>query len=371
MTQPAVRIRSLDIFRGLTVAGMILVNNPGSWSAVYPPLEHAEWNGWTPTDLIFPFFVFIMGMTAALVIANRLTAGTPKGVVARQVVVRALLLFGVGLLINGFPRYDLSTIRVMGVLQRLALCYGATGLLLVYTSRATWRWLIAALLLGYWLALLAIPVPEYGAGVLDRVGNLPQYIDALVLGGHRWFADWDPEGILSTFPAIASCLLGAHAWCLIKEKASAGERALSLMLVGDALLLLGWAWSWVCPINKNLWSSSYVLWTAGMAMLVLAALVWMVDGKGWTRWVRPLEQYGRNALAVFVLSGIWGRLLNLIKVGAVVEGHRVPLKSWIVATFFDSWASPINASLAFAIVTVLLFWGVAAGMEKKGWFVRL
>ncbi|HWA40859.1 MAG TPA: DUF5009 domain-containing protein [Gemmatimonadales bacterium] len=366
---PNTRIRSLDIFRGLTVAGMILVNNPGSWSAIYPPLEHAEWNGWTPTDLVFPFFVFIMGMTAALVIANRLAAGVPKGAVARQVVVRAALLFLIGLLLNGFPRYDLATIRVMGVLQRLALCYAATGLLLVYTSRRTWRLAVAGLLLGYWLALLAIPVPGYGAGVLDRVGNLPQHIDALVLGSHRWLADWDPEGILSTFPAIASCLLGALGWSLVKERSTAGERALALMLVGDALLLLGWAWSWVCPINKNLWSSSYVLWTAGMAMLVLAALMWMVEGRDWTRWARPLEQYGRNALAVFVLSGLVGRLVTIIKVG---EGaSAVSLKSWVFTRVFLHGSDPRLASAVFAAVVVAVFWGVAAGMERKGWFVRL
>jgi predicted acyltransferase len=370
MTEPP-RIRSLDAFRGLTVAGMILVNNPGSWSAIYPPLEHATWHGWTPTDLIFPFFVIIMGMTAALVIARRLAAGVAPNVVARQVVVRALLLFAIGLLLNGFPRYDLSTIRVMGVLQRLALCYLATGLLLTYTSRPTWRLLIAALLIGYWGALLAIPVPGNGAGGLDPDGNLPQYVDALILGAHRWQAAWDPEGILSTFPAIATCLLGAHAWCLIKEKSTAGERALSLMLVGDALLLLGWAWSWVFPINKNLWSSSYVLWTGGMAMLVLAAMMWLMDGLEKVCWARPLEHYGANALAVFVLSGLWGRALNLISVGEVIDGHRVPLKSWIVATFFDSWLSPMNASLAFALATVLLFWGVAYLMYRKGWYVRL
>ncbi len=350
---------------------MILVNNPGSWGAIYPPLEHAAWHGWTPTDLIFPFFIFIMGMTAALVIAKRLASGASRATVARQVVVRAVILFLIGVALNGFPHYDLSTIRVMGVLQRLALCYGAAGLLLVYTSSATWRAVIAALLLGYWVALLVIQVPGYGAGVLDPEGNLPQYLDALVLGGHRWQAAWDPEGILSTFPAIASCLLGALTWRWLREERSVAERALGLMLGGDALLLLGWAWSWVFPINKNLWSSSYVLWTAGMAMLVLAALMWAMDGLGKVRWARPLEHYGANALTVFVLSGLWGRALTLITVGQVIEGHRVPLKSWIVSRAFDSWLDPVNASLAFAVMTVLLFWGVAYGMYRKGWYVRL
>lgn len=364
MPSPA-RIRSLDAFRGLTVAGMILVNNPGSWGAIYPPLEHATWDGWTPTDLIFPFFVFIMGISAALVIPRRLAGGMSKGRVARQVLVRAALLFLIGLALNGFPDYHLATIRVMGVLQRLALCYLATGLIVTFTSPKAWRHWVAALLLGYWLALLLIPVPGYGAGVLTLDGSLPQYVDAVVFGANRWLPNWDPEGILSTFPAIASCLLGALTWRWLREERSVAERALGLMLGGDALLLLGWAWSWVFPINKNLWSSSYVLWTAGMAMLVLAALMWAMDGLGRTRWARPLEHYGANALAVFVLSGLIGRLMILIKVGPTT------LKGWIFDTFFRSWASEVNASLAFAIVVVLFFWGVAWGMYRKGWFVRL
>ena len=367
MTAP--RIRSLDAFRGLTVAGMILVNNPGSWSAIYPPLEHATWNGWTPTDLIFPFFVFIMGISAALVLPRRLDGGMSKWVVARQVVVRATLLFLIGLALNDFPHYDLATIRVMGVLQRLALCYLATGLIVIFTSPRAWGQWVAALLLGYWLALLLVPVPGYGAGILAPDGNLPQYIDAIVFGAHRWLPAWDPEGILSTVPAIASCLLGALTWRWLREERSVAERALGLMMGGDALLLLGWAWSWVFPINKNLWSSSYVLWTAGMAMLMLAALMWAMDGLGKVRWARPLEHYGANALAVFVLSGLVGRLITLIRVGSGTQ--TTTLKGWVFDHFFLSWASPVNASLAFAVVTVVLFWGVAAVMERKGWFVRL
>ncbi|MEO6068748.1 MAG: heparan-alpha-glucosaminide N-acetyltransferase domain-containing protein [Gemmatimonadales bacterium] len=365
------RIRSLDAFRGLTIAGMILVNNPGSWATIYPPLEHATWNGWTPTDLIFPFFVFIMGISAGLVIPRRLGAGVPRARVAGQVVVRSLLLFLIGLALNGFPNYDLSTIRVMGVLQRLALCYLATGLIITFSSPRVWRYAVAALLLGYWIALLVVPVPGFGAGVLDPDGNLPQYVDALILGGHRWQTAWDPEGILSTFPAIATCLLGALTWRWLDEERSVADHALGLMLGGDALLVLGWAWSWVFPINKNLWSSSYVLWTAGMAMLVLAAMMWVMDGLGKTKWARPLEHYGANALAVFVLSGVVGRGLNLIKVGPVVEGHSVPLKAWILAAFFDPWLSPVNASLGFAVMVVFVFWGVAYLMYRKGWYVRL
>ncbi|HEU4569840.1 MAG TPA: heparan-alpha-glucosaminide N-acetyltransferase domain-containing protein [Gemmatimonadales bacterium] len=362
------RLRSLDVFRGLTIAGMILVNDPGSWAHIYPPLEHAEWDGWTPTDLVFPFFVFIMGLTAAMVVERREAAGAGKGALTRKVVVRAALLFLIGVLLNGFPAYDPATLRVMGVLQRLALCYLATGLIVLHAPTRAWRWWVAALLLGYWLALLLIPVPGHGAGVLAREGNLPQYVDALVLGAHRWQADWDPEGLLTTFPAIASCLLGALTWRWLRTPRTTAEHALGLMLGGDALLVLGWMWSWVAPINKNLWSSSYVLWTAGMAMLVLAACHWLVEGLGRDRWARPFEHYGRNALGVFVLSGVVGRLLVLVRVG---EGAGETLKAWLYSELFLSWASPVNASLAFALAMVTLFWGVAYLMWRKRWFVRL
>ena len=366
---PTSRLRSLDAFRGLTVAGMILVNNPGTWGAMYPPLAHAEWDGWTPTDLIFPFFVFIMGMSAALVIPRRLAEGVPRATVSRQVVVRGLLLILIGLLLAGFPKYDLATIRIPGVLARLGACYLATGLILTWSTPKMWERLIALLLLGYWLALLAIPVPEYGAGILAPDGNLPQYIDAIVLGVHRWKTNWDPEGILSTFPAIATCLIGAWTWIRIKAEEGIERRSLTLMACGAAFLLLGWSWSWVCPINKNLWSSSYVLWTAGMAMEVLALMMWVMDGLGRTRWARPFEEYGKNALALFVLSGLFARAMQLIKVEA--GGERMALKTWIFSRIYLPVGDAKFASFLFALSMVLLFWGVAAVMDRKGWYWRL
>jgi predicted acyltransferase len=363
------RLRSLDAFRGLTVAGMILVNNPGTWGAMYPPLAHAEWNGWTPTDLIFPFFVFIMGMSAAMVIPRRLAEGVPRGTVARQVVVRSLLLFLIGFLLAWFPRFDLATVRIPGVLVRLAACYFAAGLILTWATPKAWERWIAVLLLGYWVALLAIPVPGYGAGVLAPDGNLPQYIDAIVLGAHRWKPNWDPEGILSTFPAIATCLIGAWTWDRIRAEDGVERRSLTLMLFGAGFLLLGWAWSWVFPINKNLWSSSYVLWTAGMAMELLALMMWVMDGLGRIRWARPFEQYGKNALALFVLSGLFARALSMIRVES--GGERMTTKTWIFSRVFLPVGDAKFASLLFALSMVLLFWGVAAVMERKGWYWRL
>jgi len=315
---------------------------------MYPPLAHAEWDGWTPTDLIFPFFVFIMGMSAALVVPRRLAEGVPRTTVARQVVVRAALLFLIGFVLAWFPKFDFATVRIPGVLVRLAACYFATGLILVYTTPKVWERLIAFLLLGYWIALLTIPVPEHGAGVLGPDGNLPQYIDAIILGAHRWKTNWDPEGILSTFPAIATCLLGAWTWTRIKVEESVERKSLQLLVLGAVCLVLGWMWSWVCPINKNLWSSSYVLWTGGMAMLVLSVMMWLMDGLGKTRWARPFEQYGANALALFVLSGLFARALTMIRVGSGEE--RVALKTWIFNHVYLNGAEPKFASFAFALM---------------------
>ena len=368
-TMVPARLRSLDAFRGLTVAGMILVNNPGTWGAMYPPLAHAEWDGWTPTDLIFPFFVFIMGMSAAMVIPRRLAEGVPRGTVARQVVVRSLLLFLIGFLLAWFPRFDLATVRIPGVLVRLAACYLATGLILTWSTPKVWERLIAVLLLGYWLALISIPVPGYWTGTIAPDGNLPQYIDAIVLGAHRWKANWDPEGILSTFPAIATCLIGAWTWMRIKVEETIERRALTLMVCGAAFLLMGWAWGWVFPINKNLWSSSYVLWTAGMAMEVLALMMWVMDGLGRTRWARSLEQYGKNALALFVLSGLFARALTMVRVEG--GGERMALKTWIFSRVYLPVGDAKFASFLFALSMVLLFWGVAAVLDGKGWYWRL
>jgi predicted acyltransferase len=348
---------------------MILVNNPGTWGAMYAPLAHAEWDGWTPTDLIFPFFVFIMGMSAAMVLPRRLEEGIPRTTVARQVVVRGLLLILIGLLLAGFPRFDLATIRIPGVLARLGACYFATGLVLGYAAPKTWERLIAFLLLGYWLVLLTIPAPGYWAGVLAPNGNLPQYVDAVVLGAHRWKANWDPEGILSTFPAIATCLLGAWTWTRLKVEEGIERRSLTLMTLGAAFLALGWAWGWVFPINKNLWSSSYVLWTAGMAMATLALMMWVMDGLGRTRWARPFEQYGKNALALFVLSGLFARALQLIRVES--GGERMALKTWIFSRLFLPVGDARFASFLFALAMVLLFWGVAVVLDRKGWYWRL
>ena len=364
------RLRSLDAFRGLTIAGMLLVNDPGSWSYVYPPLDHAEWNGWTPTDLIFPFFLFIVGISLALSFSRRMDQGAGPPDLLRKVGTRAAIIFVLGLLLNGFPRYDLSTIRIMGVLQRIALVYLATGILYLTTGERAQRWIVVGLLVGYWAVMTLVPVPGFGPGILERQGNLAQYVDQLVLGAHRWKPDWDPEGIMSTFPAVASCLLGVMTGRWLRADRSEVEKALGLYVWGVLAMLAGVAWSIWFPINKNLWSSSYVLFTAGFALVLLATIYYVIDIRGRDRWAWPWYVFGTNAILAFVASGLFARILLLSKV-TQPDGSIVSLYTWIYERAFATWAGPMNGSLAFALAYVVLFLGVMAVLYEKKWFVRI
>lgn len=382
MTTPAPsgRLLSLDAFRGATIAGMLLVNNPGSWSDLYAPLEHAPWHGWTPTDMIFPFFLWIVGLSMTLSFARRLEQDADRGVLLRHVVVRGAVIIGIGLLLVAFPfgllpahNFSLAKMRIPGVLQRIGLCYLVAGAIFLHTD---WRgrigW-VAGLLLGYWALLALVPVPGYGAGVLEPQGNLAWWIDSRVLAGHTWsgapVAGFDPEGLLSTIPAIATTLLGALAGDL--GRACTGARlSQRLAGIGFILLAIGAAWGLVFPINKNLWTSSYAVFMAGWAMLLLGGFHWLMDVRGWKRWATPLVIYGSNALAMFVLAGLIGKLLYLIKwTGA--DGKAVTLKTWIYQGLFVPLASPVNASLLFAIAFVLVFFLFAWLLWRKKWFLKI
>ena len=364
------RLRSLDAFRGLTIAGMLLVNDPGSWSYVYAPLDHAEWNGWTPTDLIFPFFLFIVGISLDLSFARRAAQGAAQGALARKVATRAAIIFALGLLLNGFPHYHLATLRIMGVLQRIAVVYLVTGFLYLTTAERSQRWITAGLLVGYWALLALVPVPGYGAGILERQGNLAQYVDQVVLGAHRWKPDWDPEGIVSTLPAIATCLLGVLTGRWVRGGRPPVDRALGMYVWGVLAMLAGVAWGIWFPINKNLWSSSYVLFTAGFGLVVLATFYYFIDIRGQGRWAWPFYAFGTNSILAFVASGLFARVLLLSEVPAA-NGPPVSLYAWLYDRWFASWAGPMNGSLAFAVAYVLLFLGPLALLYRKGWFLRI
>lgn len=363
------RIRSLDAFRGLTVAAMILVNNPGSWDYVYPPLRHAEWHGWTPTDLIFPFFLFIVGVSLAVSFSRRELAGASTRALARKAVVRGLLIVLVGLLLSGFPRYDLTHLRIPGVLQRIGVVYALTALLFLGFGPAARRRIAAVLLVGYWLLLAFVPAPGGLAGDLTAAGNLGAWLDRFLLGGHLWTPDFDPEGILSTLPAVATCLLGTFAGERLLADRSPGDRATGLLLLGAALVVAGLTWSAWLPINKGLWTSSYVLFTGGIACQALAACYWAVDVQGRDWWARPAYVFGTNALFAFVLSGLVARGLSLWRVGA--PGETVPARQWLFEQVLAPVAGPVNGSLIFALANVVLIFLLTAPLYRRRIFIKL
>lgn len=377
---PAPRLLSLDAFRGATIAGMLLVNNPGSWADLYAPLAHAPWHGWTPTDMIFPFFLWIVGVAMALSFARRVGEGADRGELFRHVVIRAAIIFGLGLFLAAFPfgllpahDFSLAKLRIPGVLQRIGVCYLVVGAIFLRTGwRGQMAWAVG-LLVGYWALLVFVPVPGHGPGGLDAANNLPGWIDARLLAGHTWSGapaqGFDPEGILSTLPAVATTLLGVLAGQMIRRWSGAALTG-RLFGGGTVLLALGWLMSAWLPINKSLWTSSYAVFMAGWAMVLLALCHGLIDVRGWKRWATPLVIYGSNALAMFVLAGLVGKLLFLIKWTAV-DGRTVTLKSWIYQGAFVPLASPVNASLLFAIAFVLVFFVIAWVLWRRKWFLKI
>lgn len=368
---PEQRLISLDAFRGMTIAAMILVNDPGTWSAVYPPLDHAPWNGWTPTDLVFPFFLFIMGVALEFSTAKRNAAGLPSGgrSTLRHVLVRALILFALGLFLNGFPFFHIHRIRIMGVLQRIALCSLFAGLLTLKTTVKTRVIVVAGLLFGYWALMTLVPVPGYGRGHLDPEGNLAAYIDRALMSGHTWKKMWDPEGWLSTLPAIATTLMGGFAGRWLRSAASGSRKVLGLLTAGAAGLVVGEIWNQWFPINKNLWTSSYAVFTAGFACVLLALCYWLVEIKKWKFWTGPFRVFGSNSIAAFVLSGLVAKSWIVFKFTA--NGAETSTWNYVYRHFFASIGSPQFSSLLFALAFVLMCWMVLAVLYWKKIFIKI
>jgi len=362
----------VDVFRGLTMAAMVIVNTPGDWSHVYAPLLHAEWHGWTPTDLIFPFFVFIVGVS--IVLSKRSTGGVVG--IAR----RALLLYALGLLLALYPRFDFSTVRLVGVLPRLALCYFAAALF--YRSVAHLdeagrvRAAVAACLatlVAYWALLQFVAPPGGIAGDLTPSGNLGAWLDRTILGeAHLWRQSrtWDPEGLLSTLPAIGTALSGIAAGVILTSNRTAPERMALLLVAGAASLVAGLGWDYRFPINKNLWTSSFVLFTSGAAALALAICYWIVDVHGARRLARPFVVMGVNALALFVVSGLLVKTLVNIRVSEP-DGTAVTVYRWIFVHLFAPLAAPKNASLLFAFASLLVLYALLEVMYRRRWFLRV
>ncbi len=361
------------------MASMLLVNNPGDWNHLYSQLDHAEWNGWTFTDLIFPFFLWIVGVAIPLSLGRRLEQGEPRQLEIWRVLRRSAILFGLGLALNGFPHYDLATIRIPGVLQRIAVCYLAASLIFLNTRIRGQVIAIAILLTGYWLLMAFVPVPGWGRGLLTEHGNVSEFVDTMILTGHTWkeTRTYDPEGIISTLPAIASVLFGILTGQLLRSKKSGAEKTAWLFVVGNFLLLAGLIMNHWLPINKKLWTSTYAVFMAGMASNIFAICYWLVDVRGIQAWARPFAVYGMNAITVFVLTGLLGRITTVIQVGQA-NGHPVMLKAWLFGHLrgaFESLAGPLatpeNSSLLYALFYVALMYGVALLMYRRKWFVRL
>ncbi|HYP51957.1 MAG TPA: heparan-alpha-glucosaminide N-acetyltransferase domain-containing protein, partial [Pyrinomonadaceae bacterium] len=351
------RMEALDVFRGVTIAGMILVNNPGTWSHIYDPLEHAAWHGWTPTDLIFPFFLFIVGVSIALALGRRADAGGGKRDLHWKIVRRTLIIFALGLFLAGFPYFELSTLRVPGVLQRIAVCYLFASLIFLTTGRRAQVVITAALLVVYCLLMNYVAAPGYAAGDLSMEGSLASYVDRTLLAGHTWKPLYDPEGILSTIPAVATTLCGVLTGELLRSRREPLDKAAALVAAGAAGVVLGWAWHHWFPVNKALWTSSFVLLTAGLALQLLALCYWLIDIKNYRRWTTPFIVFGTNALALYFLSGLFARVIGLIKLTRA-DGSRVSLQKAAYDSLFASWASPVNASLLYAVCFVLLWLGL-------------
>ena len=369
----ASRLLSLDAFRGLTVAGMILVNNPGTWGSIYSPLQHASWHGWTPTDLVFPFFLFIVGVSITLALSRRAEAGGSKKDLYVKIVRRSLIIFALGLLLAGFPSFDLSTIRIPGVLQRIAVCYLCAALIFLNTDWRKQVYITAALLVGYWALLTLVPVPGYGPGDLgSKEWNIAAYVDRAVFGNHVWRQAkvYDPEGILSTLGAVATTLAGVLTGHLLRSRRGEFEKVSVMFVAGAAAIVAGWAWNSWLPVNKALWTSSYVLLTAGMALQLLAVCYWLIDLKGRRKWAFPFIVFGTNALAVFFLTGLCAKLMGLIKLTGA-DGKPASLHSVIYKGLFDSSLAAKDASLAFALCFVAVWFGLMWLLYRRRIFIKV
>jgi predicted acyltransferase len=370
--QPAPsRLVSLDAFRGATIALMVLVNTAGDGRHVYPPLEHSAWNGWTITDVVFPSFLWIVGVSLTLSLAKRIAAGASRRSLFVQVARRAAILYALGLLIYAFPAFDVHTFRILGVLQRIALCYFiASAIYLTTGLRAQIVWIVS-LLAVYWAAMMLIPAPGISAGSLEMNNNLANYVDRVVLGRHNYAGTktWDPEGIISTLPAIATTLLGIMAGYIMRSRRVLAERTTWLFLIGNALIILGLICDHWLPINKKLWTASFTLFMAGLDFSLFAAFAWIVDGHGYRRVVKPFVILGMNAIAIYMCSEMLDEILSAIRWGS--GAGTMSLRRWIYETVFAPLAAPINASLLYAIAYVLLMFGIAYGMYRRRWFVRV
>jgi predicted acyltransferase len=371
---------SLDVLRGLTIGFMILVNNNGDGQRAYWALKHAEWNGFTPTDLVFPTFLFLVGVTTVFSTAARLAKGETKQSILLHALWRAVVLFLLGLLVNSFPLFHLHTLRVYGVLQRISVCYFFITLL--YLMSSSWKNKAAiaiAALVGYWGIMRFIPVPGYGVPtheipLLHPDGNLVAWIDRQIFpASHLYEKTRDPEGLLSTLPAVATALFGMLTGLWLRTSRSIGEKTKGIVVAGISGVLLGGLWNYAFPINKKLWTSSYVLFAVGWSLLLLALAIWIVDVLEERRseaerraTFMPLLVLGTNAIAAYVLSELLPGVMSLIHMQPGIN-----LQRWIYYKILETIANPSMASLIYSLGFVGFCWLVIFTLYRRRIFLKI
>jgi predicted acyltransferase len=379
------RFYSLDVFRGATVALMILVNNPGTWAHIFPPLEHAAWHGCTPTDMVFPFFLFAVGNAMAFVLPRL----QEKKIFWQKVLKRTLLIFFIGLLLNWFPfvKYNdagmleaktWQNLRIMGVLQRIALCYCFAAILIKICGNKGAFVAAASVLLGYWfLCVAGNPAAPYSLN-----GWFGSSVDAILLGKNHLYqgegVPFDPEGLLSTFGAIVQVMFGYFAGHYILTKGKTHEMLNGLLIAGCVLIFTGFCWDMVFPINKKIWTSSYTIYTTGLAMLVLGVLIWLIEFKQRKgAWSSFFDVFGKNALFIFVLSGVLPRLSGLVRLPNGTDNNGqlkfVSLFGWFYEHVCKKvWPSdPRMGSLVYALCFIAMMWLFAWWMDKKKIYIKV
>jgi predicted acyltransferase len=381
------------VFRGLTVALMILVNNPGSWAHIHPPLRHAEWHGLTPTDLVFPFFLLIVGVAISLSFARRLDDGATRGDLVRKIVSRSVIIFAVGLFLNGFPfniplnstmaadfslariPESLEELRIPGVLQRIALCYLLAGLAVVLTGRNRNRALVTAGFLVLYELVMRLPlVHGWGAGSFELQDNFVRWVDLHLLGAAHIYQTgdvaFDPEGLVSTLPAAATTMAGFFVGEYIRGPLALTLKLRRLALAGAGLAGIGLLTCPLEPVNKQLWTVSYVLLTGGLAMVTLAFSSWMIDVRKWRAGTKPAVVFGSNPLVAFVGSGILARVLILVQT-VDAQGQATSLKRGMFEGFFIPLAGQVNGSLLFAVATVIFWLGILWILHWRKLFIKI
>ena len=363
------RLIALDVLRGLTIALMIMVNTPGSWSYVYPPLRHAKWHGCTPTDLVFPFFLFIVGVSMWYSLKKFGKGITKAGLT--KVIKRTAIIFLLGLFLNLFPYFNFEKVRVFGVLQRIAVAYGIGALLCMHFNRKSLKYILVLILLGYW-GLLYLGAPT---GMYELSTNLVRKVDLMLLGEKHIYGGFgipfDPEGVLSSIPSVATVLIGYLSGRFIEKSGGSIQGIKKIVLAGLSGVSLGLIWDMVFPINKALWTSSYVIYTGGLALLFLALLLYIIDIKGAKKWSNPFVHFGTNPLFIYVFSGIYIQIIIYLVKITNSNGETMSGYGYLYQHVFVPFAGNMNGSLLFAISHIVFYWFLTYIMYKKKIFIKI